>query len=400
MMLIATWLMALQLTAAADYVQALQQALKFREQGRPAEAGAALEELARNAAVPAAIAARVRNALGLVRRDQGRWDDAVSEYKKALDLIPSDSTDCALRPTVTGNLGEAKLQQGRFREARILFQNSLELAGKCPSQSSVFASLQLLNLAALARMEGDYKLAHKLAEPAYAELRQFLGDNHPHTLLALNNLAQIYAAQGKQREATETMERVAEISLDVHGEGNPLYSRALSNLAVAYFSQRRNAEAEPLFRKAIAIQEARYGERHPAVARDLSNLAAVLESTGRADEAEKLLVRSIELGRSIGRPHPGALASLGALELQRGRVEEASAWFNEVSEMVRRGAVGPDPDLARRLDQFAAAVRGLRRSADAERYQIEATRLRTKALIHIEELRKMNYSDLWKGFAR
>jgi tetratricopeptide (TPR) repeat protein len=398
------WVLVLALPLATafqeNHVQALQSALKLREQGRSADAGAALERLATTPGLEPGLAARVHNALGLVRRDQARWDDAVSLFKTALDLVPAQTNDCALRPTITGNLGEVRLQQGRMREARSLFQDALNLARKCPTQTEAFAALQMLNLAGLARMQGDYKLAVKLAESAHDELRRSLGERHPHTVLALNNVAQIYASQGKRGESTEAMERVKDLTLQVHGEGHPLYSGALSNLGVAYFTQQRYDEAEPLLRKALALDQAKHGERHPSVVRDMNNLAAVLDGLGRTDQADELLRRAVEASREMGQPHAGAMASLGALELRRGRVDEAAEWFNEVSGLVRRGAVGGDPDLPRRLEEFASTLRSLKRSADAERYQTEAIRLRTRALIHVEELRKMNYSELWKGNLR
>jgi hypothetical protein len=91
------------------------------------------------------------------------------------------------------------------------------------------------------------------------------------------------------------------------------------------------------------------------------------------------------------------MASLGVIALGRGRVDDASRWFSEVSDLVRAGRVAPDPDLAKRLEQFAMALRAVNRPADAERYQAEAVRLRTKALIDSEALRAVNYSELWKG---
>src|SRR5687767_13395068 len=55
------------------HANALRDALKLREQGSSQEAGVALERLASESDVHPAMAARIQNALGLIRRDQGRW---------------------------------------------------------------------------------------------------------------------------------------------------------------------------------------------------------------------------------------------------------------------------------------------------------------------------------------
>ena len=114
-------------------------------------------------------------------------------------------------------------------------------------------------------------------------------------------------------------------------------------------------------------------------------------------ETGERLLRALEISRGHGCPDPRAMASLGVIELGRRRVDAAARWFSEVSNLVRTGAVAPDPALAKRLEQFARALRSVNRAADAERYQAEAMRLRTKALIETEALRALNYSELWKG---
>jgi tetratricopeptide (TPR) repeat protein len=383
--------------AAADERQLLNRALQLREQGHSDEAAAMLASLVAAPGLPPELMARIHNARGLILRDEARWADAASEFQTALAILPATPADCAIRPTLTGNLGEARLQQGALREARTLFEDALALARRCPSQNPVFAAMQLLNLAGLARVEGEYKLAQKLAEKGYDELRRRLGDKHRNTVLALNNLAQVRAARGHHRQALSMMERVRDLALEVYGPHHALRSGALNNLGVAYFYQRRFREAEASLREALAADVAKHGERHPASLRDMSNLAAVMEATGRADEARRLLRHVVESSRLNGAPHAGAMASLVALEMKDGRTDEATRLLQELSDGMRGGTIVVDASVADRLEQSAAWLRSLRRSAEAERLQAEAMRARTKALLRGEELRRIDYSDLWKG---
>ncbi len=67
---------------------------------------------------------------------------------------------------------------------------------------------------------------------------------------------------------------------------------ALNNLAELYRAQGRYAEAEPLFKRALAIVEKSLGPEHPHVAKALQNYAALLRETGRGAEATRMEARA------------------------------------------------------------------------------------------------------------
>ena len=72
-------------------------------------------------------------------------------------------------------------------------------------------------------------------------------------------------------------------------------ARALSlvnNLAELYRAQGRYAEAEPLYQRSLMIREKAVGPEHPHVATSLENYAALFRETARADEAERMEARA------------------------------------------------------------------------------------------------------------
>jgi len=60
----------------------------------------------------------------------------------------------------------------------------------------------------------------------------------------------------------------------------------LNNLALLYAQQGKYAEAEPLFKRALAIDEKALGPEHPDVAAIAERLALVLRKLGRKSEAK------------------------------------------------------------------------------------------------------------------
>ncbi len=69
-------------------------------------------------------------------------------------------------------------------------------------------------------------------------------------------------------------------------------AQSLNNLAELYRAQGRYAEAEPHYQRALAILEKVLGPEHPDVATSLENYAALLRETEREDQAEEMEARA------------------------------------------------------------------------------------------------------------
>ena len=90
--------------------------------------------------------------------------------------------------------------------------------------------------------------------------------------------------QGDYTEA-EKQYSAAIIIADGFGLEGPHLATSLNNLANLYRAQGRYAEAEPLFRRSLAIWEKTLGPDHPEVATGLNNLALLYWVQGRYAEA-------------------------------------------------------------------------------------------------------------------
>ncbi len=69
-------------------------------------------------------------------------------------------------------------------------------------------------------------------------------------------------------------------------------AQSLNNLAELYRAQGRYAEAEPHYQRALAILEKVLGPEHPDVATSLENYAALLRETEREDQAKEMEARA------------------------------------------------------------------------------------------------------------
>ncbi len=76
------------------------------------------------------------------------------------------------------------------------------------------------------------------------------------------------------------------------GEQDPRFAISLNNLAELYRAQGNYAQAEPLYQRALAIREKALGPEHPHVAMVLENYAALLHKLNRDAEADKMEARA------------------------------------------------------------------------------------------------------------
>ncbi len=130
--------------------------------------------------------------------------------------------------------------------------------------------------------QGRYSEAEPYAKEALRLGTDEFGPNDPSTAALLNNLAELYRAQGKYAEKA-------------FGPEHPDVAQSLNNLAGLYQTQGRYAEAEPLYQRSLAIREKALGPEHPDVAQSLENYAALLRETGRGTEAERMWARAIAI---------------------------------------------------------------------------------------------------------
>jgi tetratricopeptide (TPR) repeat protein len=69
-------------------------------------------------------------------------------------------------------------------------------------------------------------------------------------------------------------------------------AQSLNNLAELYQAQGRYTQAELLYKRSLAIWEKALGPEHPLVAQSLENYAVLLREMNRLAEAERLEARA------------------------------------------------------------------------------------------------------------
>ena len=183
--------------------------------------------------------------------------------------------------------------------------------------------------AGLYHSQGRYAEAEPFYSRALAIAEKTHGPEHPDVARSLNNLAELYRAQGLDPEARATPSACPRDSGEGPGTRAPgTWPRASATWGGLYHDHGNYAEAEPLHQRALAIVEKALGPEHPSVATGLNNLAEVYSAQGRYAEAEPLHKRALAIReKALGPEHPDVAQSLNNLSgllplpgpLRRGR---------------------------------------------------------------------------------
>ncbi|WP_141508825.1 tetratricopeptide repeat protein, partial [Candidatus Chloroploca asiatica] len=146
---------------------------------------------------------------------------------------------------------------------------------------------------------GNYTSAQAYAARALDIRERVLGPEHPATATSLNNLAELYRAQGQYAAARPLYERALDIRERVLGPEHPDTATSLNNLAELYRAQGQYAAARPLYERALDIRERVFGPEHPATAQSLNNLAGLHYAQGNYDAARPLYERALDIRERV-----------------------------------------------------------------------------------------------------
>jgi CHAT domain-containing protein/tetratricopeptide (TPR) repeat protein len=231
---------------------------------------------------------------------------------------------------------------------------------------------------------GKYNEAAPIAEKVLALSKASLGEQHPDTLAAMTNLAQLYMGQGRLAEAGALLSRAITALERVRGKEHLETLTAVKLLAEVYTDERRFAEAEPLFRRAQAGATRVLGPEAPFTLGCIDGLAALSRLQGRMAEAEELYTSGLKTAeRVLGPDHPDTIANvnnLGVLYRLQGRYAEAEPLYRRAVAASERVRGKDHPDTLKSLNNLAGLYNAQGRFAEAEPLYLRALESRERVL--------------------
>ena len=158
---------------------------------------------------------------------------------------------------------------------------------------------------------GDYNKGLEQHNIFYNTIKKVLGENHPKTLSALNDLASYYSSLGDYNKAFELQNIVSNARIEIQGENHLDTLTSLSNLANYYFYLGNYNKAFELQNTVYNARKEIQGANHPDTLTTLNNLASSYSSLGDYNKAFELQNKVYKAQREIlGENNPLTLISL------------------------------------------------------------------------------------------
>jgi tetratricopeptide (TPR) repeat protein len=262
--------------------------------------------------------------LGQALAGQGRIDEAIAQYSKAMRLKPDD-------PQAHLNLGAALAAQGRIDEAIAKYSEALRLEPDFP--------MAHMNLGVALARQGRIDAAIAQYSEALRIAPDF-PDAHFNLGLALARQGRIDAAIAQYSEALRI---------------KPDYPQAYFNLGAALVAQGRIDEAIAQYSKALRLE--------PDSPMAHTNMGVALAGQGRIDEAIAQYSEALRLKPDF----PEARNNLGLALATQARIDEAIAQYSEALRL--------NPDFPEAHFNLGLALASQGRIAEAIAQYSEALRL-------------------------
>lgn len=384
------WLQGRKAEAEQNYREALKEAERFGEKDRRL--------------------ATTLQTLALTCKATGRYAEAEALFRRLLAV--KEKQKGANHPDVAyvfDQIAQVYKEQKDYIGAESFLKRALEIREKALGEKDLAVSSTLTELGDLYRMAGRYAEAEAIYTrvlPMWEKEAKGHRDPAVQPVLPialaskLENLAQVYVAQGKYAEAEPLYIRAIKIweqgiIRPLHPKGQEWADvwRSLGNtrlnvaslctdLASLYEIQGRLSDAESLYQRALKIRQEELGPDRPEVAASLNNLAFLHTKQQRYGDAQVLYKGSVEiLTKRFGPEHPNVAAVLGAqavLSSLEGRQDEAQSLFQRTLAIYEKSHGPESLEVAVTLENYATLLKAMGRAGDAAAASARAKAIREK----------------------
>lgn len=320
-----------------QWQRAEKNALAFQGQAQLAEERA--KEASEEAARVTAVRDFVLDVLGSARTDElGRnatVSDAVIAAVGRVDLAFEDQPQ--LEAAIRETLGETLRSLGQTGLAIEQFELALEM---CQRE---YGARDLATLEAMDSLAGAYRSlkipdllekARELRTTVLTERIRQQGEQHPETIIAMNNLVTVYLDLGELDEAQQLLQRASELAADREDIPKHVQDGLLYHLAMINWDQGDLKTAQTGLRRTIESLESQIrmeAGRQVGPVEDWlkarTSLAGVLLDLGMTSEAEAEYRRLFDERRDVlGIIHPHTMSTrrkLSRLLVNNGQFAEA-----------------------------------------------------------------------------
>jgi tetratricopeptide (TPR) repeat protein len=251
-------------------------------------------------------------AFAWVLRKGGSSKQAAEHLCEALRLMASGTLhlDIPFTLRIKQDLAGVYRDMGKFSRAADLGHEVMDMWKKLVGEEHPDTIISINNLAVTLSNKRHFSEAADLQRQALVIQKKVLGTEHRDTLTTMMNLAVTLSYQGKYTEAIDLERKTLEIQRRILQEDHVDTIKSMNNLGTFLYQQRQYKEASQLQKRVVELRLKHLGEEHPDTLKARNNLGTTLCQLGKYSEAANVQKRSVLVQRKLlGEDHPQVLTA-------------------------------------------------------------------------------------------
>ncbi|HEY3586917.1 MAG TPA: serine/threonine-protein kinase [Myxococcaceae bacterium] len=232
-------------------------------------------------------------------------------------------------------LASVALQEEDYVTMEALNRERLDKVRARPAELHSELATTVNDLATAQMMNHDLAAAEANYTEAIRITAADLGEEHPETLSARENLGNVYFRSKRYDDTLKTLDIVLAARRKALGTDAEPVGRTLANIGTVSKEAGKLDEAERAYHDALAVLIPKLGEQNLDVASVKMSLADLLRRNGQLDAAEPLMRSALDVrAKLLGETHAATQRTLKAiadLATARGNAAEAAAYTARIT---------------------------------------------------------------------
>ncbi|CAF4300478.1 unnamed protein product [Adineta steineri] len=187
--------------------------------------------------------------LGSILRKMGQFKKAEDIYQLLLDQTNDDED----KEPIHGQLGSVKYTQGKYEEALTFYEKALTIKQSSLPPNHIDLAPSYNNIGLVHDKMGNYPKALSFHDKVLEIRQQSLRPSHPHLAMSYNNIGLVHCNMGNYRKALSAHEKALDIREESLPSIHPDLATSYHNIGEVYGSMGDYPKALLSHKKALEI---------------------------------------------------------------------------------------------------------------------------------------------------
>ncbi|CAF1491796.1 unnamed protein product [Rotaria sp. Silwood1] len=295
--------------------------------------------------------ASIYDMLGMVKRGQGEYKEAVAYYNKSMEIKQKvlSSTDADLG-TSYNNIGLVYENMGDYSTALESHQKALEICQKTLPSNDPHLANSYNNIASVYANMGAYSNALSYYTKGLEISQKTLPSHHPHLATSYDNIGMVYSNMGDYPKALESHQKALNIYQKTLPSNHPDLAASYNNIGLVYCNMGDYSNALSYYQKGLEICQKTLSLNHPILAIFYMNIASVYNKLRDYPDALESHQKALNIyQKTLPSNHPhlaNSYNNIGSTYDKMGDYSNALSYYKKGLEIGQKTLPSNHPHLA------------------------------------------------------